>query len=270
MTAQQTDGSQASGARMYAEMIAQASGRPDLITYAYAADKQAVGLLMSKFPSIAQACASNRGFLGRATRRMAQEGIDQFLDIGCGLPVFPNVHDIAREIHPDAGVVYVDNDPAVVAYNDAMVDGEGVTTVHADLRDPLGILNDQMVRETLDFDRPVGLILVGILTFVENGVQELMESFRKILAPGSYLALSHACYDNIPEEERKIAEAVYRQTANPVFPRTRDEILRMFDGFELLDPGIVLAADWHPDPNDPYAACRSYEVVAGLAKLLPR
>ncbi|MER6830860.1 SAM-dependent methyltransferase [Streptosporangium sp. NPDC000563] len=271
------------GARMYAQMIlfalrknAAQTGRPippSLKDAAFTADVEAVKLLMESHSTIAVACTSNRGFLGRSVRYMSSvAGIDQFLDIGCGLPVEPNVHDIAREYHPDARVVYVDSDPGVVANCSGLLDGEGVTTIMGDLNHPKTILDHPQVRDTLDFTKPIGLIVVGVMTFIPTNVPQIMTELREALAPGSHLALSHACSDNIPDDELEAARAVYRQTSNPVHPRSMEEIRDMFAGFRLVDSGaddpIPLAADWRPDPeNDPFTGYRSFEVVGGVGEL---
>lgn len=255
-----TDGSQASAAGIYNYMLGGTENS--------AADRAAVAMLTSMFPSVRDVSRANRGFLLRAVREMANAGITQFLDLGSGLPVAPNVHDVAREIQPGARVVYVDNAPAVVAYNRATVDGPGVVTIAGDLTDPKSILDDPRVRATLDFDRPIGLITVAVLHFVPEDARPLLATLRGALAPGSYLALTHACSDTMPPEEAAAGLAIYQRTSNPVNLRTRAEIHDLFDGFEIQDPGVVLVADWRPVAGDIYPE-RAHESLGGLGRLLP-
>ncbi|MFI6799469.1 Scr1 family TA system antitoxin-like transcriptional regulator [Streptosporangium canum] len=256
-----TDGTKASAARIYAHMLGSAD--------TFAADREAAAMLTSQFPSVRDVCRANRGFLLRTVRTMAEAGIDQFLDIGCGLPAAPNVHEVAREIHPDARVVYVDLDSTVVAHAQATMDQKGVATIAGDLRDPKTILDDPHVRAILDFSRPIGLITVGVMHFVQEDARPLVACLRDALVPGSYFSMTHACSDTMSEEEAVAGMAVYKQTSNPVNLRTRAEITELFDGFELLTPGIVLVADWRPVAGDIFPE-RAPECLAGVGKLPTR
>ncbi|GAA3428120.1 SAM-dependent methyltransferase [Streptosporangium sandarakinum] len=255
-----TDGSRPSSARIYAHLL----GSADID----GADREAADTLVGAFPSVRDAGRANRGFLLRAVREIAATGVTQFLDLGSGLPVHPNVHDVARALHPDARVVYVDNDPTVVSHRQATVDGDGVVTVEGDLRDPEKILEHSRVRATLDFDRPIGLIAVAVLHFVPGDAQAIISSLRDALAPGSHLVVTHACSETMSEEEIKIGEAIYQRTSSPVNLRTRAEINALFDGFDLLPPGLVPPADWRPvAPGlEPYPE-RSHEMLAAVGAL---
>ncbi|MEU4408949.1 SAM-dependent methyltransferase [Streptosporangium sp. NPDC023963] len=257
-----SDASQASAARMYDVML---GGQEN-----FAADREAVKMLVAHFPTVPDACRANRGFLLRAARTMADAGIDQFLDIGCGLPTPPNLHQVVRSVHPDARVVYVDNDQTVVTHNQSTVDHSGVLTIHGDLRRPQEILDHPRVRATLDFTRPIGVFTVAVWHFVtDDTAHDLMARLRDALAPGSYLGLTHACSDTMPEDEASAGLAVYGQTRNPVRLRTMREVGELFEGFELLEPGLVLAADWRPVDGDPFPE-HAFEVVAGLGRIPPR
>ncbi|GAA4203463.1 SAM-dependent methyltransferase [Streptosporangium oxazolinicum] len=266
-----SDASQASAARMYDVML---GGEEN-----FAADREAVKMLVAHFPTVPDACRANRGFLLRSARAMAEAGIDQFLDIGCGLPTPPNLHQVVRGIHPEARVVYVDNDLTVVTHNQSTVDNSGVLTIHGDLRRPQEILDHPRVRATLDFTRPIGVFTVAVWHFIVgdgedagNGggtARDLMARLRDALAPGSYLGLTHACSDTMPEDEASAGLAVYGQTRNPVRLRTMREVGELFEGFELLEPGLVLAADWRPAADDPFPE-HAFEVVAGLGRIPPR
>jgi O-methyltransferase involved in polyketide biosynthesis len=205
--------------------------------------------------SIARPTAvENRRFLGRAVRFLAAEaGIRQFLDVGAGLPTQQNVHQIARQAAADARVVYVDNDPAVVATGRALLtDEDRVAMVEGDLRQPAAILAIAEVRRLLDLRQPVALLLFGVLYFVpeEEDPDGLIAQLRDALAPGSYLAISHATGDFLPSDQLAEGTRIYNR-ASDVTMRSRARIERFFAGFDLIDPGLVLVTDWHPDSPQP-------------------
>ncbi|MEU9732930.1 SAM-dependent methyltransferase [Streptomyces sp. NPDC048002] len=197
-----------------------------------------------------RAARSNRRFMQRATRHLAgAQGIRQFLDIGTGIPTEPNLHQIAQSFAPDARVVYVDNDPIVLAHAEALLRGtrEGVTEyVQADARDPRAIL--EQAARVLDFDRPVALSLIALLHFVadEDGAHDLVDTLLEPLAPGSHLVLSCMTADFEPENVR---EGIERYAAGGVtlVARSHAEVGRFFSGLELAAPGIVSVRDWRPD-----------------------
>ncbi|MET7335861.1 SAM-dependent methyltransferase [Nonomuraea sp. NPDC005650] len=234
----------------------------------FAVDREAAETFMAMFSTVLPAARANRGFVLRAARAMAEAGVRQFLDIGCGLPLEPNVHDIALSVHVDARVVYVDNDPSVVASSQAQLDRPGqVVTIAGDLRDPATIIANPDVAQLLDFTKPVGLLTVAILHFIpEDAIGEYLAHLRRALAPGSQFALTHVCPDNIPASEVEAGQALYQQTTNPVRPRTRAEILALFDGWTLLEPGLCPAADWRPVDGDPYPE-QAPESFAGVGIL---
>ncbi|MEN8654537.1 SAM-dependent methyltransferase [Streptomyces sp. 21So2-11] len=191
----------------------------------------------------------NRAFMHRATRGLAERGIRQFLDIGTGIPTEPNLHQIAQQTAPDARIVYCDNDPIVLAHAEALLRStpQGTTDyIQADAREPAAIL--EQAGKTLDFTKPVALSLVALLHFVddEDGAHELVTSLMEPLPSGSYLVLSHVTGDFFPEGAIKARE-MYRAKGLTLRPRTRDEFAEFFNGFELLEPGVSLAADWRPE-----------------------
>ncbi|MFF4325037.1 SAM-dependent methyltransferase [Streptomyces sp. NPDC001591] len=231
-------------------------------------DRQAARRAMEFMPGLPKVMQANRAFMRRAVRHAVAEGITQFLDIGSGIPTFGNVHEIARAATPEAHVVYVDHDPVAVAHSRAVLDGDDRTgVVAADLRKPQDILADPEVGRLLDLDRPVALMLVAVLHFLEDADQPYaaVAELRDALAPGSILILTHASYEGIPlsEEVASGTVGVYRDIRNPLVMRSHEEITGFFDGFELLEPGLVSMPDWRPDrtgplaegetPEDPYA-----------------
>lgn len=246
MSAPLGDQTTASAARIYNVLLGGGDN--------HAADREAAALLMTHFPTVRDAARANRGFLLRAVRAMAEAGVDQFLDLGCGLPLTPNTWEIARRRQPEARMVYVDNDETVVAAGQAMMDRPGVITVHGDLREPDKILNDPAVRGLLDFDRPIGVLTVAVLHFVVDDEQarRVVTTLREALVPGSRLAMTHVCSDTMPMGEAAVGTAVYKRTSNPVRPRNRAEITALFAGFDLVDPGLVPLAEWRAEPDDMY------------------
>jgi hypothetical protein len=207
-------------------------------------DRAAAEQILAAFPEAREGVRQNRAFLGRVVEYLAgQAGIRQFLDIGAGLPTQKNVHEVARAITPDAHVVYVDNDPVVCVHGRVLLaESDEVAMVEADLRQPDGILADPTTRELIDFDRPVALLLVAILHFIpdEDDPFGVVARLRDAMAPGSYLVISHM----LDGEERRADTAqvrnVYSRASSGVHPRTREQIMRFFEGFELLDDDLLI------------------------------
>ncbi|WP_333778102.1 SAM-dependent methyltransferase [Streptomyces sp. IBSBF 3136] len=204
-----------------------------------------------------RAALANRAFMRRATRALAAQGVRQFLDIGTGIPTEPNLHQIAQSVTPDARVVYVDNDPIVLAHASALLRGtpEGVTEyVQADARDPRAILD--RAAGVLDLDRPVALSLIALLHFVadQDGAHDLVATLVDALAPGSCLVLSTMTADFEPENVRR-GIAAYAAGGVTLVARSHGEVGAFFEGLDLLEPGIVSVAHWRPeedpDPTEP-------------------
>ncbi|WP_432246851.1 SAM-dependent methyltransferase [Streptomyces sanyensis] len=228
----------------------------------FEADREAARKAMGYLPGLPKIMQANRAFMRRAVRFAAEEGVGQFLDIGSGIPTFGNVHEVAREADPEARVVYVDHDPVAVAHSREILDGDARTAVLAgDLRTPRHILDSPEVTGLLDLDRPVALLLVAVLHFVEDAddpcaaVAELCEA----LAPGSLLVATHASYEGVPvpAEQTGGVVDVYRDIRNPLVMRSREEFAAFFAGCELVDPGLVPMPRWRPEgppeQEDPYA-----------------
>ncbi|MFE9448163.1 SAM-dependent methyltransferase [Streptomyces sp. NPDC006739] len=204
-----------------------------------------------------RAARANRAFMRRATRLLARErGIRQFLDIGTGIPTEPNLHQVAQSAAPDARVVYVDNDPIVLAHAHALLRGtaEGVTEyVQADAREPRAIL--EQAARVLDFGRPVALSLIALLHFVadEDGARDLVDTLTDALVPGSCVVMSMMTADLEPENVHR-GIAAYAAGGVTLVARSHGEVSRFFTGLELLDPGIVSVADWRPELADDFEA----------------
>ena len=215
----------------------------------FPADRALAEQILAIAPESRDNAQVNRAFLRRAVRFLAGEaGIRQFLDIGSGLPTQGNVHEVAQAAAPGASVAYVDNDPVVLTHGRALLTGDHLAIVRADLRDPEQILEHPEVRKELDFAQPVGLLLVAILHFVgdEDDPAGILARLREALAPGSYLVISHATADFDPE---RAVEAIkmYKGAKAPLTPRSLAQVERFFEGFELLEPGVVQLPRWRPD-----------------------
>ncbi|MBT1189728.1 hypothetical protein HET69_38560 [Streptomyces sp. CJ_13] len=215
-------------------------------------DRQAARRAMEFMPGLPKIMQANRAFMRRAVRYAVGQGVTQFLDIGSGIPTFGNVHEIARAASPGARVVYVDHDPVAVAHSRAVLAGDDhADIVAADLRKPQEILAAPEVGRLLDLGRPVALLLVAVLHFLEDADDPYaaVAGLRDALAPGSLLVLTHASYEGIPLTEEVAAGTVgvYRDIRNPLVMRSRAEITRFFDGFELVEPGVVAMPNWRPD-----------------------
>jgi hypothetical protein len=225
----------------------------------FPADRDVAEQLLAIAPVARDVVEDNRAFLRRAVRHLAGEaGIRQFIDLGSGLPTQGNVHEIAQAVAPDARVVYVDNDPMVVTHSRALLAGDNTAAIRADLREPDVLLGHAELRELIDFDQPIALLLMAILHFFDDDEDPfgIVARFRDVLPGGSYLAISHGTRD-IPErsdlspaamaEMGAKVERLYQLTTASLVTRTRAQVERFFAGFDLLDPGVVEIQLWRPD-----------------------
>lgn len=222
----------------------------------FAVDRAAAEQLIASVPDIAAIARDNRAYLIRAVRYLTAEvGIRQFLDLGSGLPTGSNVHDAAQEIAPDARVVYVDHDPVVWSHSQALLAHTDLAAnVLADLTKPADVLGAPEVLRLLDFARPVALLCTATLHFVSDAdnPHKAIAEYRDHLAPGSYLAISHgSAEDEDPWDDTKKVAGVYSQASAQLHARSIPELLRFFDGFEVVEPGLVWMTEWRPEPGAP-------------------
>lgn len=236
------DTSAPSGARTYDYLLGG--------SHNFAADRTMAEKVEQAVPGIRHAARLNRAFLARAVRFMVDNGIRQFLDIGSGIPTVGNVHEIAQELDPSCNVVYVDRDPIAVAHSELMLAGnDRAGIVEGDMREPDSVLAHPVTRGLLNFDEPVGVLFLLVLHWIpdEDDPAALVSQYRAVMAPGSYLALTHMT-DDIQEAKITAVAGVVRESrgAGQVYPRTREEIATMFGDFELLDPGLVPTGTWRP------------------------
>jgi S-adenosyl methyltransferase len=205
-------------------------------------------------PDGAETAVESRHLLQRMVDYMLGQGVRQFLDLGSGLPNMANTHQIAHRAAPEARIVYVDVDPLVSTYATALMAGPNVVTLRADLREPEQVLSDAQVRDLFDFGQPVGIMFMCVLHCLwdKEDPWGVVGQFRDAVAPGSYLALSHMTGEAHPEA----AEGLFRISQDlhwntPLISRDRADIARFFDGFTLVEPGLVSPAQWRPDLDDP-------------------
>jgi hypothetical protein len=237
----------------------------------FLADQDAARSLIAIEPNTRAIARQNRAFLGRAVRFLAREaGIRQFLDIGSGIPTEQNVHEVAHRAAPGSRVVYVDNDEVVVAHSQLILDGnQDATVIKGDLRDPAAILADPQTGRLIDFRQPVGMLLVSVLHFVPDSDHpgQLVAALRDALAPGSYLAICHACRDAKPDVAGAAQTVYSHRVSAQLAVRTREEIAQLFDGFTLVDPGLAWLPLWRPDsPDDVPENPEQYWGMVGVGK----
>jgi hypothetical protein len=236
----------------------------------FPADQALAEAIVQVIPTMRAMAQANRAFQTRAAGYLAREaGVRQFLDIGTGIPTSPNVHEVTQEIVPEARVVYLDNDPIVLAHARALLAGspEGATAyLDADLREPDKILQDPDLLRTLDLSQPVALMLVAILMFFRDaeGPYGIVARLLEALPSGSYLALTHPTADFNPEAMSG-AVAAAEQSGITLVPRSRAEVEAFFAGLDMVEPGVVPVLAWRPD-GEPPADPRSAYYWAGIGR----
>jgi SAM-dependent methyltransferase len=234
----------------------------------FAVDREFWDNALTVFPTAGLVGRANRAFLGRAVRRLAQQGIRQFLDIGSGIPTVGNVHEMAQGIDPQSKIMYVDIDPIAVEQSRSLLAGNPrARAVRGDLRDPEGILFNPEVLEFLDFAEPVAVLMVAVLHFLPDSDDpgSIVKRVGDTLARGSHLVVSHAGPERDPETQADLKAVIklYEKTPTPVVMRTREELAALVEtAFELVPPGVVIANEWHPDPEEDEVPLQPTALVA--------
>jgi trans-aconitate methyltransferase len=241
-TAAGVDLERANAARMYDYFLGGAHN--------FAVDRETAERAIAAFPGIRESARANRTYLGRVVRWCVEQGIDQFLDLGSGVPTVGNVHEVAHAVSPAARVAYVDVEPVAVAHAQAILadlDHPGVTVTRADMRDPDTVLAAPGVAGLIDLTRPLGLLAVAVLHFVEGDVGALLARYRARLAPGSVVAISHVAEDPVDPGIARALRATrdaYRGSATPLVLRSRAQVTAMMAGLDLVPPGVVDYVHW--------------------------
>jgi hypothetical protein len=229
----------------------------------FAADREAAEKLIAMMPQLPLVARANRAFLRRVVRVLASEyGIRQFIDAGAGLPTAGTVHEVAHKAAPQTRVLYVDNDPVVCSHGRALLSGDTSKIIEADLRHPEEILDNPVTRQVIDFTEPFALMFLSVLHFVPDSddPKAIIARFREVMVPGSFLVISHGTLETHPSDPRaKLSGEVYSQSAASLALRSLAGVRALFDGFELVDPGLVWISDWRPNP---------FEDVRGVAETL--
>jgi hypothetical protein len=240
-TAEKIDLSKPSAARMYDYYLGG--------SHNFAADRDAASKVLALFPDGPLIAQANRAFLHRSVQYFLDQGIRQFLDLGSGIPTAGNVHEVA----PDATVVYVDMDPIAVAHSQALLAGnDRADIVEADIRHPAHVLDSPITRRMLDFDQPIGLLMVAVLHFIADAEDPatLVAEFRDALPAGSGLALAQMTFDERPEEMARLT-GIYQNSSNPTTFRSRAQIQTFLRGWDVVEPGLTWVVNWRPEwPDD--------------------
>jgi O-methyltransferase involved in polyketide biosynthesis len=218
----------------------------------FAADRELAEGMKNFFPEVQVGAVAQRAFARRAVRFLVDQGIDQFLDIGSGLPTAGNVHQIVQAANPNAHVVYVDNDPVVLAHSEILLkDDPNTTLICVDLRDTDGIFSHDDVLDLFDLSRPLAVMLNAVLHYITDDAQA-QAAVRGLLEPltaGSYATISHVSLDGASDKALEPAVKFYRAAAE-IRVRTREQIRQFFDGLELVEPGLIRAPLWRPESSD--------------------
>jgi hypothetical protein len=218
----------------------------------FAVDRDVAERAAAEMPTLKAAIWANRAFLRRVVRYFVEEeGVDQFLDLGSGVPTVGNVHEIAQAVNPYATVVYVDVDPVAVAHGRRLLaDNDRASVLQADLRDPAALLAREDLTGLIDFDRPVAVLLIAVLHFMPDTDRpgEIVRAYRERMAPGSFLAISHAADDtDLPTEQARMIEDYSGATRVPFIHRDADQLATWFAGLDIVEPGITQTTEWRPD-----------------------
>ncbi|WP_019854635.1 SAM-dependent methyltransferase [Actinopolyspora mortivallis] len=232
----------------------------------FVADRRLGERFLTALPSARDVARLNRGFLRRAVLTLLGAGIRQFVDLGTGIPTAGSVHEITERAGRGCRVVYVDREPVAVAHSELLLRNDPhAAMLRADLLDPDRVLGHPYTRRLLDFSEPIGLLLVGVLHFAfpQDRPEEVVRRYREALPSGSCLALSHFTADLAPENMRQVVE-VMRGSANPVYPRSHAEVSAFFDGFELVEPGVVGTGLWRPEHAEDVRTPGAEQIYAGV------
>jgi hypothetical protein len=236
----------------------------------FLADQDVGRAVASVEPGIRAIARANRAFLGRAVRFLAAAGIRQFLDIGSGIPTEGNVHEVAQRADPQARVAYADFDPVAVAHSRAILAGNAnAGIIDADLRQPEKILAHPVTGQLIDLSQPTGLLLVAVLQFLADADDpwQIVATLRDALAPGSYLVLCHATDEGRATTAQAAGKVYNGSVTTEIHMRPRADILRFFEGFDLVDPGLVFIPQWRPDsPADVPAEPGKFWALVGVGR----
>jgi len=237
----------------------------------FEADRTFAQEILAALPSVPMLAQENRGFLRRVVAHLCAAGIDQFLDLGSGIPTVGNVHEVAQQANPHAQIIYVDHDPVAVAHSQSLLsDNDRAAAVSGDLRDPASIFTDPVLQAHLDLDRPVAVMMVAVLHFVDDDQHPaaFIAEYMRATAPGSYLVISHGSTDE--RQDMIDAQELYNNRAespNSTRLRSHEEVTALFGNLTLVEPGVVRAPQWRPDtPDDLPPNVETCPLFAGVGR----
>jgi S-adenosyl methyltransferase len=237
----------------------------------FAVDREMARQAVAMWPDLPLIMRANRAFLRRAVRFLAGQGVTQFVDLGSGIPTVGNVHEVAQGVDPTSRVVYVDIDPVAVAHSRAILAGDDrATAIVADLCDVDAVWSDPDLRRLIDPRQPVGVLMVAVLHFVSDAADpwSVTRRYRSRLGQTGFLAISHATFEGEPDQAGPHV-ALYRQTPTPMTMRSRSQVAALFDGWELVDPGLVYLPQWRPLPGEtPTEHPQRFSGLAGVGRAL--
>ncbi|HEX4725290.1 MAG TPA: SAM-dependent methyltransferase [Pseudonocardiaceae bacterium] len=239
-------------------------------THNYESDRLVAAQVVARLPELPTLLRANRAFLRRAVQHLVDLGIRQFLDLGSGIPTVGNVHDVAQHANPDCRVVYVDIDPAAVAYSQAILAGNPwASAVLGDLTLPDAVLHNREIRDLLDLSQPIALLMVAVLHFQPDtaGCAAIVREYTSALAPGSYLVMSHAASAGRAIDRVRDAAEVFSANVGGFYLRSQEEVASMFGDLRFVRPGLVNMSEWHPDPDDPTPSADMHHGYAGIARV---
>jgi hypothetical protein len=220
-------------------------------THNFDVDRAVAAKLLEAFPSTPLISRTNRAFLHRTVRHLVSQGVRQFIDLGAGIPTVGSVHETAQQADPASRVLYVDHDPVAVAHSELIIgESASVGVLRADLRRPAELLTSPVLSDLIDLSRPVAVLMFAVLHFLseDDDPDGVIAQLQEAVVPGSYLVVSHTTDEGRPTAGQQVQQ-VYRSTASPLTFRSRARIRELFGDWPLLEPGLVWAPQWHPDPE---------------------
>ncbi len=236
----------------------------------FEADRLFAARVIAAVPDMRWVIGENRAFLRRCVRFMVKSGIDQFVDLGSGIPTVGNVHEVVGSLNASATVVYVDHDPVAVAHSRAILDGiQTAVAIPGDVCSPKAVLADPDLGRLIDFDRPVGVLMNAVLHFVpdDDEAAEIVREIVGTVATGSYVAISHASADQMRDGAQQTA-SLYNRSVAAMSMRSREQVTALFGDLSLVEPGVVQIPMWHPDsPDDLSPQAERYPGYAGVARV---
>ncbi|HEY3606785.1 MAG TPA: SAM-dependent methyltransferase [Pseudonocardiaceae bacterium] len=239
----------------------------------FEADRRVAAEVAARMPELPTVLRANRDFLRRSVQYLVDQGVRQFLDLGSGIPTSGNVHDIAQRANAECRVLYVDNDPIAVAHSQEILAGNPwASAIQGDLTRPEEILGHRELRDLLDLNQPVAVLMVAVLHFQPDTERcaAIVQRYAQAIAPGSYLVISHATAGRQAPGRVRDAAEVFSSNIGGFYLRDHDEVAQIFGGLTLVEPGLVNMTDWHPEPHNPLPSPDKNPGYAGVARIATR